>query len=108
MGRHAEPRFVVVAQLTGVAAGYGHAKRIDQAEALAEITEVLTNAKVRPGAERAINLLTEAAAMYVEPSGPGDSAWYPRAFALLADAGADPVRAATIRHARVFSPNLVR
>jgi hypothetical protein len=35
-------------------------------------------------------LLTTAAAVFVEPTGPGDAAWFPDAVALLVEAGADP------------------
>ena len=88
MGRNPSRDLVVAAQLTGIAAGFGQVKRCSRDQALAEIAGVLASARVPPGSERAIELLSTAAAGYIEPTGPGDAAWYPTASALLVAAGA--------------------
>jgi len=100
MGRRADPTGVTVAQLTGVAAGYAQVKRCTRDDALAEVEQVLRNAGIKPGSDRARELLTRAATLYVLPSGPGDEFWYGDALALLADAGADVATAAAIRAGR--------
>jgi hypothetical protein len=82
---HADPRRLLVARLTGIAAGYAGGLRAEftRDDALAELRAVTTDPDV----------LAEAAAMYV-----GDDYWYGgEAVALLIDAGADP--AAIPRHA---------
>ena len=55
---------------------------------------------IRPGSDRARDLLTRAAALYVQPSGPGDEFWYPAALDLLVGAGAHVEAAAAIRAGR--------
>jgi hypothetical protein len=94
VGRRADPFKVLAAQLSGAAAGYAHVKRCTREEALAEIAETLAGANVRPGSDRAVAALTEAAASYVgEPLRAGDSRWHREAAALLGEAGADLERA---------------
>jgi len=87
---------VTSAQLIGTAAGHAQVKRCTRDEALAELEQILRDARAEPGSGRARELLTRAAAFYVLPSGPGDEFWYPAALDLLVEAGAD-VEAARFR-----------
>ena len=89
MSRIVSRELVTVAQLTGTCAGYGQGRRMTRQEALDELAEILASVKARPGSEKAVGLLSQAAALYVEPSGPGDEHWFPDALALLVEAGAD-------------------
>lgn len=89
MGRTVNRDLVIVAQLTGTCAGYGQGRRMSRDEALVELRDILAQAKARQGSERAVALLSLAAATFVEPGGPGDEYWYPEALALLVELGAD-------------------
>jgi hypothetical protein len=85
-----DPSRVLAAQLTGVAAGYAHVRRLTADEALAELATELTNAKVKPGSGAARETLTAAAAHYVIDGEPAlQECWYADALALLVRAGAD-------------------
>jgi hypothetical protein len=93
-----DPRLVLIAQLTGVCAGYALAKRCSRDEALAEIRTLLAGAKpFRPGLPA---VLDEALSRYLTPTGPGDAYWYPAAVDLLVEAGADLERARAIEVGR--------
>ena len=87
MGRGGDWYRVLVAELTGVAAGYAHVHRMDRTAALEELVSVLA---ARPFDRRAA-ALTDAAVFYFvdDPHQP----WRPVAFALLVEAGADERRA---------------
>lgn len=91
---------VLAARCSGVAAAYAHVARLTRDEALVAISEILTEAGVRPGSDEAARILTEAAAMYTDPTGPGEARWYPAAAALLAEAGADLDRAVAVQAER--------
>jgi hypothetical protein len=79
---------VLIAQLTGIAAGHAHVRRTTRDEAFAELDHALAAAGVRDPAARAA-LLTEAAALYVDPTPDDDRWWAGQAAALLEEAGAD-------------------
>jgi hypothetical protein len=99
-----DPRRVLVAQISGVAAGYADVKRLTADEALAEIRAELTGAKVKPGSPQAIVVLTMAAALYAVDGEPAlEELWYADALALLVQAGADEDAA---RRARAASGSL--
>jgi hypothetical protein len=100
MGRRSDPDRVIEAQLTGTAAGYAVGKRCTRDEALAEIVDILARARIRPGTARAVTVLSGAASLYLEATGPGDEFWHPAAVDLLADAGADREQAKAIHQAR--------
>ena len=99
MGRRTDPRRVLAAQVTGLAAAYAHMKRLTRAEALAEIGQTLAASNVRPGSADAVDLVTQAASMYVDATGP-ETWWFPDAVNLLAEAGADVDRAKQLRAQR--------
>jgi hypothetical protein len=85
-----DPRRVLAAQLSGVAAGYAHVKRLTADEALAEIAAELAAAKVKPGSPAAVLVLTMAASLYAVDGEPAAAEWwYADALALLVRAGAD-------------------
>jgi hypothetical protein len=100
MGRNVSRDRVVAAKLTGVAAGVAHLHRCTPAEGLVEVAAILAEAKVRPGSDRAVELLSEAATIYVGPRLDPGSWWYGAALAFLAEAGADLDRAAALRAGR--------
>jgi hypothetical protein len=93
-----EPRRVLAAQLSGVAAGFAHVKRLTADEALTEITAELTSAKVKPGSGQAVLVLTMAASLYAVDGEPAlEEWWYADALALLVQAGADEGAARSAR-----------
>ena len=80
-----------IGALTGIAAAFGHVRRLTRDEALAEIRERLATV---PAGERQL-ALDESAAMYVDP---GElERWYDAALELLVAAGADVEAARAIR-----------
>lgn len=89
---------VAVASMTGIAAGYAHIRRLTREQALAELGDVVDACDVDHAG--AVQLLTEAAALYVD-RGPDDPwPWSADAAELLADAGADLERAAVMAASR--------
>jgi hypothetical protein len=71
-----DPRRVLAAQLSGVAAGYAHVSRLTADEALAEINAELAKAKVKPESPEAVLGLTTVAGLYVVDGEPAiDEYW---------------------------------
>src|SRR5262245_53146272 len=89
----ADRRKALIAQLGGIAERHGFLHRTTRDDALAEITDRLLAAGVRPGSVEAVDLLTSVASTYSNEDPPFEDWWHTDAFALLVAAGADAVRA---------------
>lgn len=108
MGRNTSRAGVIRAQLIGITSACALSHRLSIDEALAEIAEVLTSGGVRLGSDRAVELLSTAAATYVAPSAPGDEYWFGAALDFLVGAGADRERAAEIRRGTIRLGGTIR
>jgi hypothetical protein len=88
--RNVDPRRVVAARLSGVAAAVAQVARVTTDEGLADVAAILTEAGIEPGSPAATLLLTRAVEMYRSGGEPGSPQWwYPAARDFLVAAGAD-------------------
>lgn len=84
----ADRKRVLAERISGVAAAVVQGPRISEAQALAEISEMLRSAKVGPASADAIEALTLAAVMYAVDEPARDQSWFPAAFDFLVGLGA--------------------
>ena len=72
---------------------------MSEAEALAEISEALRSAKIRPASADAVEALTLAAVVYAVDQPARDQWWFPAAFDFLVGLGANAKVARAVRAA---------
>lgn len=70
---------VLASQCAGVAAHCAEGRGTTVDEAIAEIHELLAQAKIRPGSEAAVRVLDQAVAVYRSAPDPFDSWWWAEA-----------------------------
>lgn len=95
----ADRKRVLAERISGVAAAVVQGPRISEAQALAEISEMLRSAKVGPASADAIEALTLAAVMYAVDEPARDQSWFPAAFDFLVGLGANADVARAVRAA---------
>jgi hypothetical protein len=95
----ADLKRALAARLSGIAAAVVQARTISEPEALAEISETLRSAKIRPASADAVEALTLAAVTYAVDQPARDQWWFPAAFDFLVGLGANANVARAVRAA---------